>query len=222
MAQLVARLLWADVLSFRVLAGSNISVSPPVIRDWAIKGLGMSSLVYVTGHIKDPVALSEKKRRLSPGGRFPPSFIHQVIIITRMNKLYNHMICSRPEDGLRCRLGVKLPLKLNFAHRTILMDQHLITYCKYHSHWFLITIQKTCCIPQTIRKLVNWLRIGIWCQLFWPILKLKAVGKQNSTDPPIFRKPHDNGLITSDYQWPNLALFLFVRPFSFPSSRLIR
>ena len=27
----------------------------------------------------------------SPGGRFPPSFIHQVIIITGLNKLYDCM-----------------------------------------------------------------------------------------------------------------------------------
>ena len=49
---------------------------PPVLRDWVIKGFGMSSLVYATGHIKDPVPLIEKRRGLSPGGRFPPSFIH--------------------------------------------------------------------------------------------------------------------------------------------------
>ena len=66
-------------------------LSPPVLRDWVIKGLGMSSLVYVTGHIKDPVPLIEKRRGLSPGGRFPPSFIHQVIIITGLNKLFNCM-----------------------------------------------------------------------------------------------------------------------------------
>ena len=49
----------------------------------------MSSLVYATGHIKDPVPLIEKRRRLSPGGRCPPSFIHQVdlIIITGLNML---------------------------------------------------------------------------------------------------------------------------------------
>ena len=64
---------------------------PPVLRDWVTKGLGMSSLVYATGHIKDPVPLTAKRRGLSPGGRFPPSFIHQVIIITGLNKLYNCM-----------------------------------------------------------------------------------------------------------------------------------
>ena len=69
----------------------NISAPPPVLRNWVIKGICMSSLVYATGHIKDPVPLIEKRRGLSPGGRFPPSFIHQVIIITRLNKLYNCM-----------------------------------------------------------------------------------------------------------------------------------
>ena len=51
----------------------------------------MHSRVYATGHIKDPVPLIEKRRGLSLGGRFPPSFIHQVIIITGLNKLYNCM-----------------------------------------------------------------------------------------------------------------------------------
>ena len=69
----------------------NISAFPPVLRDWVIKGRGMSSLVYATGHIKDPVPLIAKRRGLAPGGRFPPSFIHQVIIITGLNKLYNCM-----------------------------------------------------------------------------------------------------------------------------------
>ena len=81
------------MLSVRVLAGLNNSVFPPVLRDWVIKGLGVYSRVYATGHIKDPVPLIEKRRGLSPGGRFPPSFIHQdlVIIITGLNKLYNRM-----------------------------------------------------------------------------------------------------------------------------------
>ena len=38
--------------------------------------------VFSLTHIKDPVPLIEKRRGLSPGGRFPPSFNHQVIIIT--------------------------------------------------------------------------------------------------------------------------------------------
>ena len=68
---------------------------PPVLRDWVIKGLGMSSLVYATGHIKDPVPLIEKSRASCPGGGVPPSFIHQVIIMTGLNKLYDCMFSPR-------------------------------------------------------------------------------------------------------------------------------
>ena len=42
----------------------------------------------------------EKSRAFCPGGRFHPSFIHQVIIITGLNKL-NTTICSRPVDADR-------------------------------------------------------------------------------------------------------------------------
>ena len=65
----------------------------------------------MTGDIKDPMSLIEKSRASCPGGRFPPSFIHQVIIITGLNTSYT-TVCSRPEDGLRCRQGIKPPLKL--------------------------------------------------------------------------------------------------------------
>ena len=65
---------------------------PSAPRDWVMKGLGMSSLVYATGHIKDPVPRSEKRRGLSLGGRY--SFLHQVIIITGLNKLYNYCMFS--------------------------------------------------------------------------------------------------------------------------------
>ena len=54
----------------------------------------MSSLVYATGHIKDPVPLIEKRRGLSAGGRFPPSFIHQVII-TGLNKLQLYVLALK-------------------------------------------------------------------------------------------------------------------------------
>ena len=54
---------------------------PSVVHDWVNKGLGRSSHVCVTGHVKDPVPLIEKSRASCPSGRFPPSFIHQVIII---------------------------------------------------------------------------------------------------------------------------------------------
>ena len=66
-----------------------------MLSDWEIKGLGMSSRVYATGRIKDPVPLTEKRRGLSPGGRFPPSFIHVVIIITGLNKLYNYVLALK-------------------------------------------------------------------------------------------------------------------------------
>ena len=70
MAQLVVRSTRIDVLSVRVPpAELNISAFHPVLRDWVIKGLGMSSLVNATGHIKDPVPLIAKRRGLSPGGR---------------------------------------------------------------------------------------------------------------------------------------------------------
>ena len=34
--------------------------------------------------LKDPVPLIRKRRGLSPGGRFPPSFVYRVIIITTL------------------------------------------------------------------------------------------------------------------------------------------
>ena len=80
------------MLSVRVTPTElNISAFPPVLRDWVINLVcpvsSMSSLVYATGHIKDPMSLIDKRRGLSPGGWFPPSSIHQVIIITGLNKL---------------------------------------------------------------------------------------------------------------------------------------
>ena len=91
-AQLVVRLTPDRcVVGLSPTRGTELYGFPPVLRDWVIKGFGMSSLVYATGHIKDPVPLIEKRRGLSPGGRFPPSFIHQVTIITGLSKLYNCM-----------------------------------------------------------------------------------------------------------------------------------
>ena len=62
----------------------------------------------------DPVPLIGKSRALCPCGRFPSSFIHQVIIIPGLNtnEVIRLYICSRPEDGLRCRQSVKPPLNL--------------------------------------------------------------------------------------------------------------
>ena len=92
MAQLVARSTPDRcVVDSSPTRGTEYFSFHPVLCDWVIKGLGMSSLVYATGHIKDPVPLIKKRRGLSPGGQFPPSFIHQVIIITGLNKLYNCM-----------------------------------------------------------------------------------------------------------------------------------
>ena len=54
----------------------------------------MSRSDCVTGHTKDPVLIIAKRRAMSPGGRFPPSFIQQVIIITGLNKLYDCMFPS--------------------------------------------------------------------------------------------------------------------------------
>ena len=48
-----------------------------------------SSSSCVTVHIKQPVAHDETSRALCPGGRFPPSFIHQVIGITGLNRFDN-------------------------------------------------------------------------------------------------------------------------------------
>ena len=68
----------------------------------------MSSWVYATGRIQDPMPLIEKSRASCAGGRVPRSFI-QVIMITGLNKLYMS-VCSHPENGLRMRQGVKPPL----------------------------------------------------------------------------------------------------------------
>ena len=52
----------------------------------------MSSHVCATGYVKDPVPLIEKGRASCPGGGFPPSFIHQVIIVTGLNTLYDYVL----------------------------------------------------------------------------------------------------------------------------------
>ena len=51
-----------------------------------------------TAIIKYPVPLIENSRVSCAIGRFPASFIHQVIIITGLNKL-DTTVCSRPEDS---------------------------------------------------------------------------------------------------------------------------
>ena len=82
----------------------------------------MSSRVCATGHIKDPVPLIEKSRASCPGGRFPPGFIHQVIIIT--GNITYMTVCSHPEDCLVCRQGVKPKILLE-THYIILYSDCL-------------------------------------------------------------------------------------------------
>ena len=96
----------ANLTTFRVIACTMLSVQShgtlstiinlslttlpehrAVVHDCLIKGFGMSSRVYATGHVKDPVPPIVKSRASCPSGRFPPSFIHQVIVITGLNKL---------------------------------------------------------------------------------------------------------------------------------------
>ena len=70
--------MFLHMLSVRVPHELNISAFPPVLRDWLIKGPGMSSRACATGHIKDSVPRNEKRRGLSTDGRFPPGFIHKL------------------------------------------------------------------------------------------------------------------------------------------------
>ena len=70
-----------------------------MVHDWVIKGPRMSSRVCATGHIKDPVPLIEKSRESCPGGRYLPSFIHQVIIITGLKKLYAYVVALKMALG---------------------------------------------------------------------------------------------------------------------------
>ena len=75
---------------FKSASCRSTLTSPPVVHDWVNKGLGTSSHVCVTGHITNPVPLSEKSRASCPGGKFPPSFVHQ-LIITGLRKLLDCM-----------------------------------------------------------------------------------------------------------------------------------
>ena len=66
---------------------ARLDIPPPVGHNWVIKGIGMSSRVCAARYIKDPVPLIEKSRASCSGGRLPPSFVHQVIIIAGLNQL---------------------------------------------------------------------------------------------------------------------------------------
>ena len=82
------------VVSSSPTHGTEYVSFPPVPHDWVNKGLGMSSHVCATGHIKDPVPLIEKRRGLSPGGWFLPNFM-QVITITGLNKLRLYVLALK-------------------------------------------------------------------------------------------------------------------------------
>ena len=69
----------------------------------------MSSRVFATGHIKDPVPLIKKSRALCHGSRVPPSFIHRIIIIPGLNISSTTMFSPPVLDADR----EELPLKLN-------------------------------------------------------------------------------------------------------------
>ena len=72
--------IWSGCWRVRIcLVPEHFDFPPSGLYVRVIKGLGMSSRACATGHIKDP--LIEKSRASCPGGGFPPSFIHQVIII---------------------------------------------------------------------------------------------------------------------------------------------
>ena len=59
------------------------------MMEWVLaeEGMGELRVMFLPGSWLSS-RLLEKSRASCPGGRFPPSFIHQVIIITGLDKLY--------------------------------------------------------------------------------------------------------------------------------------
>ena len=91
-AEMKGLLCLSHMMTWRLIVcgptGQRFEFAPPptpVVCGWVNKDLGVSSRVCVTCHIKDAVPLIERSRAWCPSGRFPPSFIHQVIIITGLN-----------------------------------------------------------------------------------------------------------------------------------------
>ena len=103
---------------FKSASNQGTLTFPPVVLDWVNKGLGMSSCVCATRHIKDPVPLMEKSSASCPSGRFPPSFIHQVILITGLNKTGHTTVC---QEGIKVSLKLKL-----FRNSTIFCKSQVI------------------------------------------------------------------------------------------------
>ena len=86
-AERLFQLLTKNVDDFLCLPTSLNKSSPHKIL--FLRPTSMFSRVCATDHIKDPVPLIEMIRASCPGGRFFHTFIHQIIIITGLNKLYN-------------------------------------------------------------------------------------------------------------------------------------
>ena len=61
-----------------------------VLPHWPYGWTGPNTIAM--NHKQQQQLIIEKRRGLSPGGWIPPSFIHQVIIITGLNKLYDCML----------------------------------------------------------------------------------------------------------------------------------
>ena len=62
--------------------GSTLPGVWEVVYDCLNKGVGMPSHVYATGYVKYPVPLVKKSRASCRGGRFPLSYIQQVVSMT--------------------------------------------------------------------------------------------------------------------------------------------
>ena len=83
--------LWTDKSAFQICLVPQHFGFPPVVHDWVNKGLWYVQPRLCDWTYKDPVPFFEKSRATCPSGRPAPHFIHQVIIITGLNKLYDCM-----------------------------------------------------------------------------------------------------------------------------------
>ena len=122
----------------------------PTPLDWVNKGFAICQTVS-SGHIKDPVPLIDKSRALFPGGRVPPSFIHQVIFITGLNKLWLLLYVLVLKMAV-CQ-GVKPPLKL----KTITENRYQI---KDTTDSVSLIYQPTCVSSSYIRRCL-WLTLYV-------------------------------------------------------------
>ena len=81
--------LWTNGWTVRICLVPELWLSPSACMVWVNKGIGSPAVsACATGHIKDPLPLIEKSRASCPRWSVSSySFIHQVIIITGLNKL---------------------------------------------------------------------------------------------------------------------------------------